>query len=504
MRYGYLLLPFLLLGGLRAHGQAPAWRPFRPGFIYSFSASGPTPSPTVHTLRVDSSYATLAGDSVYAFNRLLRPLTRNPYPLTKSRNNLLGARLRWRPGTADYYLEANAEPALGGPAAPVALLLRPRAAVGSTWAASAQPALVATLTSRAADPAGPTPDSVATITLSNGQVLRLSRLRGLLQGPPWLTLPASGPLPPAWQQAGPPQPGLGLYDPRVLFALNAGDEVGYELSAPLFAAIQCEHGFRLRRIISRQQTADSLAFTYNEQDRVTNTIPPSCIGPPITTTSAVRRGRWAFSLRTGASPQWPFLGLLAGKYRPDAVSPGALLMGRGYALQTGNTSCLAEPEMLPFLKVYASSSNAGQYQPGFDFLAIGQTFGPTLGVGPLNFVDSYENDLAYYRRGAVSCGQPADYDSLLPTRTALAAATATLAPNPAPESATLILAAPAPAGTTLTLTDALGRRVWSLPVPAGQTALPLPLAALPAGLYLVQLLLPNVPPLAWKLAHRDH
>ncbi|MEJ7658435.1 MAG: hypothetical protein WKG07_01805 [Hymenobacter sp.] len=102
-------------------------------------------------------------------------------------------------------------------------------------------------------------------------------------------------------------------------------------------------------ILSRQQTSDSLIFTYSEQDRVTNTIPPSCLGPAITTTSPVKRGRWAFSLRTGASPQWPFLGLLAGEYRPDAVaSSGALLMGRGYVLQTGTTACLTEPKMLRF------------------------------------------------------------------------------------------------------------------------------------------------------------
>lgn len=84
----------------------------------------------MHTLRVDSAYATPASNSIYAFNRLLRLHAGIPYPLLKSRN-LVGACLRWRPSTSDYYREANAEPALGGPAAPVALL-RPRAAVGST------------------------------------------------------------------------------------------------------------------------------------------------------------------------------------------------------------------------------------------------------------------------------------------------------------------------------------------------------------------------------------
>ncbi|MEJ7658434.1 MAG: hypothetical protein WKG07_01800 [Hymenobacter sp.] len=227
------------------------WRGGRSGRAL-FTASQPAalPPTTVHTLRVDSAYATPAGDSVYAFNRLLRPLTSSPYPLAKSRNNLLGARLRWHPGTADYYLEANAEPVLGGPTAPVALLLRPRAAVGSTWAATsspAQPALTATLTSRAAGPAGATLDSVATITLSNGQVLRLSRLHGLLQGPPWLALPASGPLPPPGNNTARRSRAWVFYDPRILLALNAGDEVGYELSPSVFAALQCEHGYRLRR-----------------------------------------------------------------------------------------------------------------------------------------------------------------------------------------------------------------------------------------------------------------
>ena len=123
------------------------------------------------------------------------------------------ARLRWRPGTNDYYLEANAEPALCGPATPVVLLLRPRAAMGSTWAASTQPLLTATLSSRALGPT--TPGSITTISLSNGQTLMLSQHNGLLQGPPvagtvrqrwhaahhltavWHTADRAGPLQPA-------------------------------------------------------------------------------------------------------------------------------------------------------------------------------------------------------------------------------------------------------------------------------------------------------------------
>ncbi|MDJ0365751.1 hypothetical protein QMK33_11360 [Hymenobacter sp. H14-R3] len=128
----FLLLLVLGLAAQRAYAQAALWRPFRPGVVYQFvQARGVATGTHVHTLRVDSAYATAGSDSVYTFNRLLRPAGASTFPLFKSRNNLLRARLRWRCGTSDHYLEAKAEPALGGPATPVALLLRPRTPVGS-------------------------------------------------------------------------------------------------------------------------------------------------------------------------------------------------------------------------------------------------------------------------------------------------------------------------------------------------------------------------------------
>lgn len=112
MKYQYLLVAFLMsVLSLRAQAQATAWRPFRPGLVYGFAQA--TDPGTLHTLRVDSAYATAGSDSVYAFNRLLRPLSGSVTLHGKSRNNLLGARLRWQPGTYEFYLEADAEPALG-------------------------------------------------------------------------------------------------------------------------------------------------------------------------------------------------------------------------------------------------------------------------------------------------------------------------------------------------------------------------------------------------------
>ena len=88
---------------------------------------------------------------------------------------------------------------------------------------------------------------------------------------------------------------------------------------------------------------------------------------------------------------------------------------------------------------------------------------------------------------SVICGSRQDFVNLLPTRAAQAASVATLHPNPAAEAAILTLAAPARPGYALQLTDALGRTVWSGPVPAGQTSVAVPLAGQPAGLYLLHL-----------------
>jgi hypothetical protein len=76
-----------------------------------------------------------------------------------------------------------------------------------------------------------------------------------------------------------------------------------------------------------------------------------------------------------------------------------------------------------------------------------------------------------------------------------------LHPNPAAEAATLTLAQPARAGLVLRLTDALGRAVWQAPVPAGQTALNVPLAGRPAGLYLLHLSGGEGSTGTWKLTH---
>lgn len=222
-------------------------------------------TPLLHTLRVDSSYVTATGDSVRAFNRLMRHLVSGPIPSNayyRSRNNLFGARLRWCSGTAEFFLEANAEANSGGSVTVLRLL--PQVPTGSTWAASSQPALTATLISRSFGTGTDLPDTVATTTFSNGQLIQLGRLTGLVRGPQWLQLAGVGAAPAnSWTAAYPPQTlAQSPYYPLALFSLGVGDELGYFEDPFTILPASCFIGVLLRRILSRQQTPDSLVLTY--------------------------------------------------------------------------------------------------------------------------------------------------------------------------------------------------------------------------------------------------
>ena len=269
MKYAYpwarpLLATLFSFIALIANAQQ-AWRPFRPGLIYTFSAPG---SSSAHTLRLDSAYVTTTGDSAWTFKRLVKTSdgheqSTNPYGIyRKSRNNLFGARLTWQRVPAAFVLENVAE---GSTQAAFALQLRPQAAVGSTWAASSSPALTATLTSRSQQLVGTVLDSVAVIMLSSGQVVRLSRTYGLLAAPQWLATASNAP---QWTQALLPMTlAQSPYNPTRLFNLQPGDELGYLTQPSTISSFPAPESKTLLRITTRQQTTDSLLITFQEQTR---------------------------------------------------------------------------------------------------------------------------------------------------------------------------------------------------------------------------------------------
>ena len=473
------------------------WRPFRPGLIYSFSGPG---SNSTHTLRLDSAYRTAAGDSAWTFNRVIKTSdgheqSINPYGIyRKSRNNLFGARVVWQRSPAAFILENLAE---GSFQAAAVLELRPQAVVGSSWAASTAPVLTATLTSRSLQQVQGIADSVAVITLNSGQVLRLSRRYGLLEGPQWLgTTTATA----QWTQARLPQAlAQSLYSPLALFTMQPGDELGYETNPFNILPYGGSRSHTLRRVLTRQQTTDSLIFTFQQQTRTEFFASPSNSGS--VQTYPIDRERWAFSLQTGKSVQFPALPLLTGEYEPMSASARVpYLVGRG--ITVNSSGCGGSGQYLSFIGVFPGlGAPTGQYSTGID-IGWRQEFSLALGMGYVFTGDGMA--LIYYRRNTgspLTCGSPLNFINLLPARAAQAAAVASLAPNPAAETATLTLAQPARSGTTLRLTDALGRVVWSAPVAAGQAAVAVPLAGQPVGLYLLYLSGPGGTAASWKLNH---
>lgn len=488
-----------------------AWRPFRPGLIYSYSEVAGTGSTSnlIYTLRVDSAYATAAGDSIYAFNRLLRAATNAAYPRgsVKSRDNLFGALMRWRPGQVSYTLEAQAQPNVQ---TAVSLELFPRAAVGSTWNASSQPLRTATLTSRSWQTISPgVQDTVAVITITAAgatSTVRLSRSHGLLAGPQWLGGATGSQLE---QAVLPARFEDSFYSPLQLFDVQPGDEFGYEPFDIGLVTVQCSNYKVLRRILSKQITADSIFISYQEQSQTRQFgYAGYCYTPAQITYSPITVKRWALARRgyqwqpNVSTLQPAVLRLLTGEYLPSTLPFSTnVLVGLPIGMG-GSSSCLPGTRISYgpyYLQIGAATPT---YQTGLDYAAWQYIFGQGLTImseGPSFLSQIYTRKNV---NGVIQiCGNPLGFVNLLPTRAAQAAALATLHPNPAAEAATLTLATPARTGTTLRLTDALGRAVWRAPVPAGQSAMAVPLAGQPVGLYLLHLSGPNGAAGTWKLTH---
>ncbi len=492
------LLVLLLIFNALSAGAQQFWRPFRPGVVCSYALRDGTDA--THTLRVDSAYQTAGGDSVYTFNRLMRQSVGVPADgvYAKSRNNLFGARLRWTPGQDFYVFEADAQPNVQTASS---LRIYPRVAVGQSWVASTAPLLTATVQARSLLAVLPgVSDSVVSIALRAGTVttgpplvaFTLSRRYGVVEGTPWLGGAAAGTAASAPLLAALPAPvAQSLYNPLALFAMRAGDELGYVFEPfNYFNPPVCLRRYTLRRILARQERADSLIISYEQQTQQQNYGGAGCGTAAGTTTEPVRAGRMAFSMLTGRSPQFPALGLLSGEYHPDSLFTAAQAYLIGLGLRDGSPGdCFSSGTRLPYQRVYhrPDSGTDATYAPGLDAFAWNQYFGPVAGMGD---VRTQQTELVYYRRGAgapVVCGSLVGFATLLPVRVAPVSAIASLFPNPAAETVILKMSAPASPGARVELLDALGRRLWTTALRPGQHAVLVPLAGQPVGVYAVRL-----------------
>ncbi len=178
MKNRYLLFAFWLLA---AAVQAQNFRPFRPGGSYEYAQAG---ADTVYSLRLEHNGIISMGDSLYKFSQKVgRSYNQNNQVSCQQyryADNLFGRSfypVSFGLARGAYVLEVG-DWFAGGPYDSFALY--PRAPLNQPWNFGP---FTARVTARGVVPVLGQPDSVATITLSNGEVIRLSKNYGLVEGP---------------------------------------------------------------------------------------------------------------------------------------------------------------------------------------------------------------------------------------------------------------------------------------------------------------------------------
>ena len=471
-------LVFLLAAGLWATAaQAQAYRPFRFGLTYQLSAA--TPGDTTHLLRLASRQAQ-GSDSLFLFNKRTSsgravPQQGNCGYYVQRNDNLFGASLTQRPG-AEYVLTT---------AAGRTFTLRPRTALNQAWAATTA-GLTARVTARTLGTVLGQADSLATITLSDGAVITLSKRFGWVSGPA-LGHYLNARLPQATLTlTALPELGLGsiqlgafaVYDfqPGDVFLRKTVDQ--YALGPGIICQTQI---WTRDSIISRTPSANGDALDYQLQRR---TLTRNCSGAPVLSAPVVQAlhitrttdhldqptGSWDGSVSTGTG------GLVHLPAWRTAAYNNRLVQRHANYMQCGTTTADS-----------TSLRNASNIDAGYSVLTaagLGQTL-----VESVSFTTE-TTTLLGYRKGAETWGQLTTFAQLLPVRASRPASTTAAFPNPfgAELQVAFTLASPQPVG--LTLHDALGRQVREMaatPQAAGARQLTVPTAGLPVGVYSLHL-----------------
>ena len=494
MRNAYLLLATAatLLAAPRARAQQP-WQPFRPGLTYQLNEAA-TPGDTTHTLRLGAGTLATGSttDSLFRFNgrvgKLSGSITRcSPQALLP--DNLFGTTLRSQPRAVFVLAAANGR----------AFTLRPRTALGTSWA-TGLPGLTASVTGRSLAPVlGGAADSVATILLSDGETLRLSKSHGLLESPSLdsylngrnrrrhLTLTAL------------PERHLGtaVVGALAVFDYQPGDYFQWvsRVTTNQPGGGLCQQRWRQDSILTRQnsRTGDTVTYTIRTRRRDQGygvagapggfcSIPSVVTTYPPTTTSL----RVIGSQETYATPgltsffQTSGSGTTSGPSSSVASHTSARWGGHPeYSVLLRSICSASSPDSVALTYVIDNYS-LQRYATG-----LGQVYNAYSGI----FSDDI-TQLTAFRKGSQTWGTFFANGFLLAARPAQAAATTSAYPNPFGDGLTAAFTLTSAQAVSATLHDALGRAVRTAPavaMGAGAQQLAVPTAGLPAGVYSLHL-----------------
>lgn len=473
----FFALFFLLVAGLGfTAARAQNYRPFRFGLSYQLSARA-TPGDTTHLLRLASGQLQGA-DSVFLFEKrtsrtLTRPASCGDY--VRRRDNLFGESMRGRPGAEYVFAAANGH----------TFTLRLRAPLGQAWAATAG-GLTASVTARTLGTVLGQPDSLATVTLSDGAVLVIGKRLGWVSGPP-LGRYLNGRLPQApLTLTALPELGLGTRQlgAFVVYDFQPGDVFlrKAESTQLLGPGVRClVQQWTRDSIISRTLNASGTLLEYQQQSR---TLTRNCGGTPVLSAPVVQTVRITPATDQLDQPT-SFWALTAG-------SIGSLLHLPAWRTANYNGRPVQQHMAYGVCNGAVSTDSTSLFDTsGLDY-GFHVSTAPGLGrtrAESISFTSEITT-LIGYRKGAETWGQLTTFAQLLPARASRPASTSTAFPNPfAAELAVgFTLTQAQPVG--LTLRDALGRLVLeqaATPLAAGARQLTLPTAGLPAGAYTLHL-----------------
>ena len=458
---------------------AQQYRPFRFGSSYQLTARS-TAGDTTHLLRL-ASRAAVASDSVFTFSPRAshqQRLPGQPYcgDYVRRADNLFGTTMTLRPGGVVVLAAANGR----------TFTLRPRAPLGQVWAATTT-GLSAQVTARALGTVLGQSDSLATITLSDGASLVLSRRFGWVSGPTLghylnARLPAAVLTLTALPELGLGTPQLGAF---VVYDFQPGDvflrkstTTGY-LGGNMPSCVTYQ--WMRDSIISRTLSTNGDTLRYQQRSR---TLSRDCAGRPTLGPARVETQRFTRSFSTLDQP--------TGFWAPSASSAsiGTIHLP---AYRTADYYQRPVQRHLQYQRCGASTADSISLSDtgGLDF---GYHTWTAAGLGVTRTeILSFSTEiieLLGYRKGSESWGQLTTFAQLLAARDYRPASTTAAFPNPFGAELAVAFELGRPQAVGLTLRDALGRVVLTQAAgirPTGAQRLALATAGLPGGVYTLHL-----------------